>query len=415
MRSSSATTIWASSTSWCSIASRVRSRAELTRLSPSSALASSRSQLLLVLGPRRRRHQPNFPVTYCSVRSSSGVVKSFVGRPDLDQLAVEHEDGGVGDPRRLLHVVGDDDDRHALLQLADELLDLQRRDRVEGRAGLVHQQHLGLDRHRPGDAEALLLAARETDPRALEAVLDLVPEAGPDQRFAAAVVHLAARGPGQPQAGDDVVEDRHRRERVRFLEDHADSAPDGDDVDPRVVEVEPVEQDLPLGAGAVDLFVHAVDAADHRRLAAPRRTDDRGHLVGGEVEVDAAHGVGGAVVGVAGPAARPCRCRAARGAGGRSAGDRDRRPAVAAGLGARLGIWVGFGHCGGLSIESLASIVGLLGWRNGSGLMPPCACGSGRRRLGRRCSGRARRRSGPARRPRPGCAPRGSGTPRSGR
>ena len=48
----------------------------------------------------------------------------------------------------------------------------------------------------------------------------------------------------------------------------------------RVVEVEPVEQDLALGPGAGDLLVHAVDAAHHRRLAAARGADDRRDLVG---------------------------------------------------------------------------------------------------------------------------------------
>ena len=39
------------------------------------------------------------------------------------------------------------------------------RDRVEGRSRLVHQEHLGLDREGPGDAEPLLLAAGEVEAR----------------------------------------------------------------------------------------------------------------------------------------------------------------------------------------------------------------------------------------------------------
>ena len=38
---------------------------------------------------------------------------------------------------------------------------------------------------------------------------------------------------GELQPGGDVVEDRHRRERVGLLEDHPDRPPDGDDVDVR--------------------------------------------------------------------------------------------------------------------------------------------------------------------------------------
>src|SRR5882762_11419844 len=77
--------------------------------------------------------------------------------PDLDQLAQQHEAGIVRHPGGLLHVVGHDDDRIAVLQLEHELLDLGGGDRIEGRAGLVHQEHVGLDRDRPGDAQALLL------------------------------------------------------------------------------------------------------------------------------------------------------------------------------------------------------------------------------------------------------------------
>src|SRR6266536_6366183 len=76
--------------------------------------------------------------------------------------AAEHEEGGVlGDPRRLLHVVRDDCDRVVPLQVVDELLDLLRRDGVERRRRLVHEEDLRLDGKRARDAEALLLSARE--------------------------------------------------------------------------------------------------------------------------------------------------------------------------------------------------------------------------------------------------------------
>jgi hypothetical protein len=53
--------------------------------------------------------------------------------------------------------------RVAGLQVLHQLLDLGGGDRVEGRAGLVEEDHLGLDRDRPSDAEALLLAAGEVE------------------------------------------------------------------------------------------------------------------------------------------------------------------------------------------------------------------------------------------------------------
>ena len=47
----------------------------------------------------------------------------------------------------------------------DQVLDLAGGDGVEGRAGLVHQQHLGLGGDGPGDAQPLLLAAGQAEAR----------------------------------------------------------------------------------------------------------------------------------------------------------------------------------------------------------------------------------------------------------
>ena len=179
------------------------------------------------------------------------------------------------------------------LELVDQLLDLQRRDRVQRRARLVHQDHLGLDRDRRARCRAAAAGRRRARRPARQAVLDLVPQAGAAQRPLDAVVEVRRRVvAAQPQAGGDVVEDRHRRERVRLLEDHADHAADRGDVD------RPGRRcrrrragTVALDARAGDLLVHAVDAAHERRLAAARRADHRRHLVGAVVQVDALDGV----------------------------------------------------------------------------------------------------------------------------
>ena len=54
-------------------------------------------------------------------------------------------------------------------QFVDQFLDLRRGDRVERRAGFVHQQHLGRGRDGAGDAQALLLAARQAGARLVPA------------------------------------------------------------------------------------------------------------------------------------------------------------------------------------------------------------------------------------------------------
>src|SRR5690606_9668184 len=57
----------------------------------------------------------------------------------LDQFAEVEERRPLPYSRRLLHRVRHHDDAVVLPQLVDELLDLRRRDRVERRARLVHQ------------------------------------------------------------------------------------------------------------------------------------------------------------------------------------------------------------------------------------------------------------------------------------
>ncbi len=71
---------------------------------------------------------------------------------------------GMSLATRLLHVVGDDHDRVAALELLDQMLDRERRDRIERRAGLVLQQDLGLEAIARG-AQALLLGSGRPDPR----------------------------------------------------------------------------------------------------------------------------------------------------------------------------------------------------------------------------------------------------------
>src|SRR3954468_23784612 len=59
--------------------------------------------------------------------------EQLVGDAELDHLAQIHVGREIRHARRLLHVVGDDQDRDALLQVVDQLLDQRGRDRVERR------------------------------------------------------------------------------------------------------------------------------------------------------------------------------------------------------------------------------------------------------------------------------------------
>src|ERR671933_77409 len=207
MRSSSWMTICASSMSRCSSASIVRSSCSTTMSRPPIAApsirASSSWKCWRVVATRA-----SLAELARDVLLGPGVARrgeDLLGRRVLDELAHEHERGRVGDARGLLHVVGDDHDRVALLEVLDEVLDLQGRDRVEGRARLVHEDHVGLQGDRPGDAQALLLAAGEADPRLVEPVLDLVPEPRADQRALNPLAEVDALDSAQPKAGRDVV------------------------------------------------------------------------------------------------------------------------------------------------------------------------------------------------------------------
>ena len=78
----------------------------------------------------------------------------------VHRLADVEESGRVGNALRLLHIVRNDDDGVAGAQLPHQVFDALRSDGVQGGAGLVHQDHIRLDRDGPRDAEPLLLPAR---------------------------------------------------------------------------------------------------------------------------------------------------------------------------------------------------------------------------------------------------------------
>ena len=80
-----------------------------------------------------------------------------------------------------------------------------------------------------------------------------------------------------------VVEDRHVREQVERLEDDPDPPADAVDVDASGGDLLALDDD-PSGVDRLE----EVDAAQQRRLAAPRRADQADDLVLGDLEVDAA-------------------------------------------------------------------------------------------------------------------------------
>src|SRR6516225_7214121 len=88
--------------------------------------------------------------------SGDVVLRSFVPRAGeelgrrsiLHELPVQHECRVVRGPRRLLHVMGDEDDRQGVAQRLRQFLDLQGGHGVERGGRLVHEQHFWLDGQR---------------------------------------------------------------------------------------------------------------------------------------------------------------------------------------------------------------------------------------------------------------------------
>ncbi len=204
----------------------------------------------------------------------------------LHQLAQQEEGRLIADTRGLLHVVGDDDDGVILFQLRGQLLDLGRRDGVQGAGRLIHQQDLGLNGQGARNAEALLLAARHAQGALVQAVLDLVPDGRAAQgsfhdliqlRFIADTVGARAVG--------DVVVDGHG-EGVRLLEHHADAAAQDGDLHLVLVDVHAVEPDIARDAAARHKVVHAVQGLQKGGLAAAGGADERGDLPLAHVQRD---------------------------------------------------------------------------------------------------------------------------------
>ena len=108
------------------------------------------------------------------------------GHDLLHAAVLDHHDA-VGDQHGLVEIVGDEQDGLLGARVDVEQLGLHglARLRVERAERLVHQQHLGVDRERARDADALLHAAGELVRAAVERVLE------------ADEIEIAARGVAQ--------------------------------------------------------------------------------------------------------------------------------------------------------------------------------------------------------------------------
>ncbi|CDN42745.1 hypothetical protein BN871_BW_00170 [Paenibacillus sp. P22] len=207
------------------------------------------------------------------------------------ELSIEEEYRAVGNPGRLMHVVRHHDDRILFLELADELLDLERRDRVQSGRSLVHEQHLRLHGQSARDAQPLLLSAREAQRGLAEQILHFLPQRGAAQ---AALDDIVQAGfvPDAMQARTigDIVEDRLGK-RIGLLEHHADTLAEHFHVGVRAVDILSVQLDAAADLNAGHEVVHPVQRAEEGGFAAAGRSDEGRHGFFGNAEIDLLQGV----------------------------------------------------------------------------------------------------------------------------
>jgi len=159
--------------------------------------------------------------------------------------------------------------------------------------GSVHQDHFRPNGDGARDAEALLLPAREGEPRLIELIFHLIPKGrGAETLFNKGIDACGLAEKAKPER--HVLKDG-LREWVRFLEDHADAAAKINHVRCAGVYRRALEGDLSLHPESGHKVVHAVDGAEQRALAAARGTDQRRDLIPWNGEAHLAHSTEGAI------------------------------------------------------------------------------------------------------------------------
>src|SRR6476620_10747854 len=183
----------------------------------------------------------------------------------------------------------DDDDRVVRDKLPHEILDLERRDRVQRAAWLIHQDDVGVDRKRPGYAQPLLLTAGERQSAVLKLVLHLVPKRGLAQALFDMLVHVDLETIDLHAPGNIVID--ALRERICLLEDHPDPPSDFDRIHLAIIQIDAMVENLTFYARTLDEVIHPVDAAEHGALAASGWADQGRNTIARDRERDVGDGV----------------------------------------------------------------------------------------------------------------------------
>src|SRR6185503_10084188 len=160
-----------------------------------------------------------------------------------------------------------------LFELVEELFDFLRRAWVECAGRLIEEQDFRLVRERAGNANPLLLAARQPERARTQSVLHLFPQRGSTKGSLDDVIERSIAGDAvDPWTVGDVLIDRLRK-RIPALEDHTDALAERDDVHSLVEDALAVEAHVAFVTNTGNEIVEAVDRAQKGRFAATRRAD----------------------------------------------------------------------------------------------------------------------------------------------
>ena len=207
------------------------------------------------------------------------MVEELVGRAGFHDLAVGHKDDAIGHAAGKVHLVRNDDHRHALLGQTDHDLEhLVDHFGIKSARGLVKEHGLGLHGKRAGDGYALLLAARKLCGH----LVGLLGHAHATQQVHGALTSFLlghAQHVDRPQ--HDVLQHRHMCEQVELLKHHAQLGAHAGKVFAFLRQGLALDENL----ARVDGF-QAVDGSAHGRLARARRTDHNDDLAAVDREID---------------------------------------------------------------------------------------------------------------------------------
>src|SRR6185503_5828795 len=194
--------------------------------------------------------------------------------PGIDDI------GAVGQPQRFAHIVVSDQHADAAVgEVADEVLNVAHRDRINAGEGFVEQHVVWTRRQRARDFDAAALAAGQRDrgrfaqPRDVEFI---------EQRVEFGLALLAA-GLDHLEHGANILFDSEAAKDRGFLRQVADAEPRAL-IHRQLGHVMAVEFD-----GAAIGLDQSGDHVEHRGLAGAVRTQQADRLAAADIDADAAH------------------------------------------------------------------------------------------------------------------------------